>query len=125
MLLYGTRTKIFELKAFKSAHCQPEAKLAAFFLLFFFFFFFLPVLPSTSMWGTYSETLIHHYNIPLTHTFTCLYVKIFSRRTSFFPISLVWTPFHGLNVLSELQPARCLGFGIHLMPRLCFLPTCL
>ena len=33
-------------------------------------FFFL--FPSTSLWGIYSETLIHHYNVPLAHAFTCL-----------------------------------------------------
>ena len=34
------------------------------------FLFF--VLPSTSLWGVYSETFIHHYNIPLAHSFTRL-----------------------------------------------------
>ena len=38
-------------------------------LSFFFFFFFLP---STSLWGVYSETFIHRYSIPLTHAFTRL-----------------------------------------------------
>ena len=34
---------------------------------------FSPVLsPSTSMWGVYSETCIHHYNIPLAPSFTRL-----------------------------------------------------
>ena len=35
----------------------------------FFFFFFLP---STSLWGFYSETLIHCYSISLAHAFTRL-----------------------------------------------------
>ena len=37
---------------------------------FFFFSFFVP---STSTWGVYSETFIHHYNITLAHSFTCLF----------------------------------------------------
>ena len=39
-------------------------------ILFFYFFFFF--FPSTSLWGVYSETVIHHYNIHLTHAFTHL-----------------------------------------------------
>ena len=30
------------------------------------------MLPCTSMWGVYPETSIHHYNIPLSHSFTHL-----------------------------------------------------
>ena len=38
------------------------------FTTFFFFFF----LPSTSLWGFYSETFIHRYSISLAHAFTRL-----------------------------------------------------
>ena len=41
-------------------------------VLSFFFFFFFFFLPSTSLWGFYSETFIHHYSISLTHAFTRL-----------------------------------------------------
>ena len=41
------------------------------FSFFFFFFFLCAVFPSTSLWGVYSETFIHRYNIPLAHAFTC------------------------------------------------------
>ena len=37
--------------------------------LFFVFFVFLP---STSLWGFYSETFIHRYSISLAHAFTRL-----------------------------------------------------
>ena len=33
-------------------------------------FSFFSMLPSTSMWGVYSETSIHHYNTLLAHSFT-------------------------------------------------------
>ena len=36
----------------------------------FFFFFFFFSLPSTSLWGFYSETFIHRYSISLAHAFT-------------------------------------------------------
>ena len=42
-----------------------------------FFFFSLSFLPSTSLWGFYSETFIHRYSIPLTHAFTRLCVIFF------------------------------------------------
>ena len=46
---------------------------ADFFSFLFLLFFFLSFLsPSTSMWGVYSETCIHHYNIPLAPSFTRL-----------------------------------------------------
>ena len=32
-------------------------------------FLFVFVLPSTSLWGVYSETFIYHYNVPLAHSF--------------------------------------------------------
>ena len=35
------------------------------------------MLPSTSLWGVYSETFIRHYNIPLAHSFTRLYMFLF------------------------------------------------
>ena len=35
-------------------------------------FFVVIFLPSTSLWGVYSETFIHRYSIPLTHAFTSL-----------------------------------------------------
>ena len=39
------------------------------------------VLPSTSLWGVYSETFIHRYNIPLTHAFTRLCMNFFRRNS--------------------------------------------
>ena len=33
---------------------------------------------STSLWGIYSETFVHRYNVPLTHAFTCLCTIFFS-----------------------------------------------
>ena len=49
---------------------------------FFFFFFFLFFFPSTSLWGIYSKTFIHRYNIPLTHAFTRLCMICFLTCTS-------------------------------------------
>ena len=43
----------------------------------FYFFLFCFVLPSTSLWGVYSETFIHRYRIPLTHAFTRLCMIFF------------------------------------------------
>ena len=44
------------------------------FSCFFFFFLLFFFLPSTSLWGFYSETFIHRYSIPLAHAFTRLCV---------------------------------------------------
>ena len=45
---------------------------------------FSPMLPSTSMWGVYSETSIHHYNIPLalSRSHSSLYDESFPTCTS-------------------------------------------
>ena len=40
---------------------QPDSSVFCFVFCF---------LPSTSLWGVYSKTFIHHYNIPLAHSFT-------------------------------------------------------
>ena len=40
--------------------------------LFVFGVFSFLLLPSTSLWGVYSETFIHRCNIPLTHAVTRL-----------------------------------------------------
>ena len=36
------------------------------------------VLPSTPVWGVYSETSIHHYNIPLAHSLVFMWFFFFS-----------------------------------------------
>ena len=48
-------------------------------------------LPSTSLWGVYSETFIHRYSIPLTHAFTRL-CMIFSPHMSVPVVVMVMTP---------------------------------
>ena len=45
--------------------------------LVFLFVCFVLFLPSTSLWGVYSETFIHRYNIHLTHAFTRLCMIFF------------------------------------------------
>ena len=47
-------------------------KLSLEYFLFYLLLFFSFFLPSTSLWGFYSKTFIHHYSIPLTHSFTHL-----------------------------------------------------
>ena len=49
-----------------------------------FSFSFFSHLPCTSLWGVYSPRFIHHFNIPLAHSFTCLFF------VSFFPSSHVY-----------------------------------
>ena len=43
----------------------------------FSFALLFSVLSSTSLWGVYSETSIHHYNIPPSHSFECLHMIFF------------------------------------------------
>ena len=40
-------------------------------------FLFLFFWPNTSLWGVYSKTFIHRYNIPLDHSFTRLCMIFF------------------------------------------------
>ena len=47
-----------------------------------FFVFVFVFLPSTSLCGVYSETFIHHYNVPLAHSFTHLCMTFFPTCTS-------------------------------------------
>ena len=42
-----------------------------------FLLLLLLLLLSTSLWGVYSETFIHHYNIPLAYSFTRLCMLLF------------------------------------------------
>ena len=54
-----------------------ESGMFAFAVFVYIFYFihslyFLSFLPSTSLWGVYSETFIYHYSIFLDHAFTRL-----------------------------------------------------
>ena len=66
--------------------------------------FFVLFLPSTSLWGVYSETFIHHYNVPLAHSFTRLCMIFLSTCTSCtMPLPL--------------------GYSVHVHPALCLFPS--
>ena len=85
------------------------------------FFFFLP---STSLWGVYSETFIHRYSIPLTHAFTNLCMIFFPSHVHpalcLFPLVTVHTveyeSFPTINYCNDLVNCRCLV--LHCMHRI-------
>ena len=66
-------------------------------------------LPSTSLWGVYSETFIHRYNIPLTYAFTRLCIKKFPHMYILHYASYPWSPcaqfsFLGFSQLNISEP---------------------
>ena len=90
--LRDVHVQIVLLKFITNSFVFPSF-LCLFSLVFFFFFFFWP---STTLWGVYSETFIHRYNIPLTHAFTRLCMIFFSHvhpALCLFPLVTVCTIF--------------------------------
>ena len=77
-------------------YCQWIYLFYIYLLLFFFFFSSFPpppppfFLPSTSLWGVYSETFIHRYNIPLTHALTRLCMICFPDMYILHYVSSPW-----------------------------------
>ena len=67
-------------------------------------FFFVFFLPSTSLWGVYSETFIHRYSIPLAHAFTrlCMIFFLFSLSHMYILHSAHW-----LLLKCCLRPILC------------------
>ena len=58
-------------------------------LEYYYYFYFLP---STSFWGFYLKTFIHHYSIPLAHSFTHLsFLFLMNQTTQFFLLFFKWT----------------------------------
>ena len=64
--------KIILLIVLPSSSCAKKKKKNCFSVVAVFVF--SSMLPSTPVWGVYSETSIHHYTIPLTNLFTHLRV---------------------------------------------------
>ena len=73
-------------------YCQWIYLFYIYIYIFFFFssFFSPPFLPSTSLWGVYSETFIHRYNIPLTHALTRLCMICFPDMYILHYVSSPW-----------------------------------
>lgn len=69
------RLSCFHSSLSSLSHCGLIHGLQSEIGLFFWLLFFglgFSVLPSTSIWGSYSKTFTHHYKIPLAHSFTRL-----------------------------------------------------
>ena len=89
-------------------------------LLFSFLFWFCCcccccfVLPSTSLWGVYSETFIRHYNILLAHAFTRLCMTC-TPCTVPLPLGLCMT-------CTPCTMPLPLGHSVHVHPALSLFP---
>ena len=70
IIMYSSRARSFH--RFCCCCCLFVFVVVVVVVVFVFFCFVLFCLPSTSLWGVYSETFIHRYNFPLTHAFTRL-----------------------------------------------------
>ena len=77
-----------QIKIMMSRNEQYEV---AVYLCFFFCFFFF--CHAHSLWGVYSETFNHQYNIPLGHSFMCLCTIFFTCTSCIMPLSpWLWSP---------------------------------
>ena len=72
----------------------------------FFNYYFFSMLPSVWMWGIYSETSIHYYNIPLNHSSTRLCMIHFFTCSSCTILFPPWSQVSGICVVCHRQLIR-------------------
>ena len=74
--------------------------------MWLFNFYFFSMLPSVWMWGIYSETSIHYYNIPLNHSSTRLCMINFFTCSSCTILFPPWSQVSGICVVCHRQLIR-------------------